>query len=103
MDTNNTPPVACTLTTKEAASQVHEWADLQGQAQTIEAIPGGVRMTMPAALEDDIKDLAAREGACCAFLEISLSTIGDAVQLEVTSQNPQALPVISLLSGVELA
>lgn len=98
-----TPPneqVACTLTTEEAADQLLEWSDLRHHATRIEALTAGAMMRFPAALEPLIDDLVRREAACCAFLDIVTSRSGDELVVEVTSLNADALPVISLLTGV---
>jgi hypothetical protein len=93
-------PIACTLTTKEAAHQVLEWSNLRDSATSVDVLETGARMRFPAALESRIFDLVRREATCCAFLTINtVRTDGDLV-VEVTSANPEALPVISLLAGL---
>ena len=52
-------PIACTLTTKEAASQLDEWAVLRSAATTVAAVAGGARLTFPATSEATVRDLAA--------------------------------------------
>ncbi len=94
------PPIACTLTNKEASKQVLEWIDLQHRATAVDPIDGGVRMTLPASLIDDVEDLARREAGCCAFLTIDTSVVGDVLTLDISSANPDALPVISALAGI---
>lgn len=95
-------PVACTLTSKQAARQLLEWADVRRHAEHVTPIDGGVRMTLPATMSADVADLARREGACCAFLTIT-TVVGDgALTLDVTSENPDGLPVISMLAGIAL-
>lgn len=96
------PPVVCTLTTKEASNQVLEWTELRRHVAQAMPIDGGARMTFPAAMEAGIRDLAEREQRCCAFLSIVTSVEGDHLTLDVTSQNPDALPVISQLAGIPL-
>ena len=94
------PPIACTLTTDEASSQALEWVDLQHRAAAIAPIEGGVRMTLPASLANDVEDLARREAGCCAFLTIDASVAGDVLTLDILSANPDALPVIYALAGI---
>lgn len=96
-------PVACTLSETAATDQVLEWTDLRGQATDIGTMPSGARMRFPAELEPAVADLAGREAACCAFLDISTRRSGGDLVVEVTSQNPDALPVISLLVGLQLS
>ncbi len=95
-------PIVCTLTNSDAAAQALEWVDLQHRATAVAAIDGGVRMTLPASLADDVKDLAGREAGCCAFLTIDTSVVGDVLTLSISSANPDALPVIFALAGVPL-
>lgn len=96
-------PVACTLTTKQAAERTLEWTDLQDRCAGVEIIAGGVRMSMPASMATDVRDLARREVDCCAFLRIETTVEADVLALEITSPNPDALPIISLVSGIELS
>ena len=91
-------PIACTLTTKQAASQLDEWAQLRASATEVEPIDGGVRLTLPSALEAATRDLASREAQCCAFLTLGVDRIGDAVVLTITGAE-DAQPVIGLIVG----
>ena len=59
-------------------------------------------MRFAAVLAPLIADLATREAACCAFLDISTDVTDDEAVVEVTSQDPDARPVISLLAGIPL-
>ena len=93
-------PIACTLTTRDAAAQALEWTDLHGRADSVEVLPTGARMRVPAELAPRVADLVRRETACCAFLDISTVMSDDALVIEVTSADPDAWPVISLLLGV---
>ena len=54
-------PIACWLTTKDAARQGLEWTDLQRHALTARRIDGGIAMTFDAELADRVEDLAALE------------------------------------------
>lgn len=95
-------PIACTLTDTEAATQVMEWSDLRGQVLRRRSVPGGMVVNFPAGLEDTVRDLAAREGQCCAFLTLTVSSRhADEIELSVTSANPEAQPIIDLLVGAE--
>lgn len=95
-------PISCDLTVAAAAGQVLEWKDLQGYATHVETLPTGARMRFPAELEPRVADLASRESACCSFLDITVSVDDDTLVLEVTSENPLALPVISAVTGAGL-
>lgn len=95
-------PVACTLTTADAAKQALEWIDLQTHAISASALSNGARMRFSDALEDHIVDLAAREATCCAFLTITTVATDGELVLEVTSDNPDAKPVIEMLAGISI-
>ena len=60
-------------------------------------------MVFPAGLASMIADLAEREVACCAFLDIVTTLDGEEVVVSITSDNPDAHAVIAALSGVNLA
>ena len=96
-------PIACSLTPALAEDQLLEWSELQGHATRVHAVANGARMWLPASLAPAIADLVRREAACCAFLEIVSETIGESVVMDVTSTRPDAIPVIALLAGVEIA
>ena len=99
--TNELTPVACSLSAQEAAGQMLEWADLTGHATSITTLPDGARLSFPSDLAASIADLAEREAKCCAFLTIGLRTTDHEVVLEMTSANPDALPVIAALTGAK--
>lgn len=93
-------PVVCTLTDAAAAGQLLEWADLQAHASDVTVIDGGVRITLPASLAEQVTDLAQREAGCCAFLTINLAVADEHLTLDISSTNPEAFPVIAALAGV---
>lgn len=95
-----TMPIACTLTAGAAQVQVLEWAGLQARATDVSSIEGGVRMTFPASMAESVEDLARRERACCAFLNIATSTVDDKLLLEISTDDPEALPVIHAVAGI---
>lgn len=95
-------PIACNLTNEEGTKQALEWVELQHRSSEVAAIEGGVRMTLPASLADQVADLGRREAGCCAFLTIETSVIGDALTLDISSPNPDAIAVISALAGIPL-
>lgn len=94
------PAVMCTLTTKEARAQGLEWVDLQGIALRSEALPTGARMAFRSEDAARVADLADREATCCSFLNMTTAHVGDEFVLEVTTENPDGLGVIAMLSGL---
>ncbi len=95
-------PIACTLGPAKASEQIRGWLDLQLFATEVTALYEGVRMRFPAALFDEVEDLVRRERACCAFLAILTTLIGEELTLDISSPNPDALPVIAALAGIPL-
>jgi hypothetical protein len=93
-------PVTCSLSAKGSVDQALEWVDIQHRATRVAVLPSGARMVFPLELATSIDELVSREAACCGFLDF-VTTVGDGEYvLDVTSSNPEALPLIRLLSGV---
>ena len=63
-------PIACTLTTKDAAGQALEWSDLGRHNTSFDRVEGGASLTFPSQHRTALEDLAAREAQCC---DISLA------------------------------
>lgn len=93
-------PVACSLGPNEAVDQLGEWEALQRRLLAVERIDGGIRMRLPGELRSTIEDLARREQNCCRFLAIAVHLDGDDTMVEITSDQPEAAPVIDLLAGL---
>ncbi|GMQ94176.1 MAG: hypothetical protein BMS9Abin12_1660 [Acidimicrobiia bacterium] len=99
--TNIHDPIACSLTTKDAAEQRLAWLDLQRHARAAKRIEGGVALTFDPELARGIEDLAARERSCCGFLSIATVRSHDELRLEITSDNPAARPMIEAMAGLD--
>lgn len=71
-------------------------------ATSIDVLPDGVRLRIPAEYADQARDLADRESRCCAFLVIAISTVGrsESIEMTIASPNPDGVPVVHLLAGV---
>lgn len=93
-------PIACNLTTKDAAAQAVEWVDLSRLADSIEPVPNGVRMAFPVEHSAGVQALARREAECCGFMSLLTTRTPTSILLEITSEHPDAAPVIALLSGL---
>ncbi len=75
-------PVACSLEPGDVAGRLAEWrAVLDGALRA--DLPGGVRVTVPAARAGAIAALAAAEQRCCPFFGFLLQLDGDVVHLNV--------------------
>jgi hypothetical protein len=93
-------PITCSLSAKGSVDQAVEWADIQHRATRVAARPSGARMVFPLELATSIDELVSREATCCGFLDFVTAVAGGEYVLDVTSSNPEALPLIRLLSGV---
>jgi len=92
-------PIACTLSTSDAAAQAAEWVALRADLVDHSEVPRGRRLCFPIAMADRVRDLARREATCCAFLDIVVSEDERHVRVTITSDDPAAAPVIGLLCG----
>lgn len=97
--TDSQIPIACTLPGDQAARQGLGWSDLKQHAMFGEALPAGYLMHLPVDMETTVEDLVATESVCCAFLSFAVETFDGYVRLEVTSENPDAVPFIASLLG----
>lgn len=97
--TENVHPIACSLSARESRDQIGEWRALSAHRLTSERIEGGYAVTFDTETAPVVEDLARREAACCAFLTIDAAHTEHGLRLTMTSENPDALPVIELLVG----
>jgi hypothetical protein len=65
-----------------------------------EPMAGGGRLFLHHGAGAEVARLIAAEGACCSFLDFALSRDSQRLVLEVTSQAPDAGPVIAALVGL---
>ena len=87
---NDTPLIACDMTSASdtASQRVDEYARLF-EAAFIgrERTPSGIRWRLSAepGIEAWARDLAARERACCTFMQITVSVVGNEVHWDASS------------------
>lgn len=93
-------PITCSLTTIEAAHQAVGWRRLGQAARAVVVQEGRLTATFPIEAAADIESLVAREAACCSFLSIAASDLGDMVRLDISSSRPEAGPLIEALGAV---
>jgi hypothetical protein len=91
-------PITCSLSAKGSVDQALEWVDIQHRASHVAALPSGARMVFPLELATSIDELVAREATCCGFLDFATVVVAGEFVLDVTSSNPEALPLIRLLT-----
>ncbi|MFJ8753122.1 MerR family transcriptional regulator [Streptomyces sp. NPDC102441] len=77
-----TAPVACSLTGDGIGERTAQWHQLLDGAVG-QDIPGGLRLTLPAARAGDVAALAAAEQQCCPFFDLRLHLDGQDLHLEV--------------------
>jgi hypothetical protein len=90
------PPIVCTLNPAEMRGRGARIDALAADALlSREPIEGGLRHRFRAddAVEREVRELAALESRCCAFLTFAVSREPHAVVLDVTGA-PDAQPVI---------
>jgi hypothetical protein len=92
-------PLHCALPAGDAANQALEWSELRGRALSRETLDGGIAMTFELDLAAAVEDLAARESQCCSFLDITTACTDQHIRVEITSEHPDAPPVVELLAG----
>jgi len=93
-------PIACNLTTADAARQALRWSDLRKYAVSTEHLEHGVALTLKLEVADAVEDLAAGEALCCSFLSITTTRTAQHVRVAIESENPDALPAIQALVGL---
>lgn len=94
-------PIACSLPARESRDQIGEWRALIDHRKSTEPVKGGYAVTYDPGVTTVVQDLARRESACCGFLDIVTTPTENGVRMVMTSDNPDALPVIELLIGNE--
>jgi len=98
---NQDQPIACSLPARESRDQIGEWRALVDHRVELRRVDGGYVVTFDPAVSTVVEDLALRESACCGFLAIVSTSTPAGIRLSLTSPNPDALPVIELLVGLE--
>ncbi|WP_019818748.1 MerR family transcriptional regulator [Saccharomonospora saliphila] len=90
-------PVACSLTGTEQGEREAQWHALLEDARR-EAIPGGLRLSVPGDRVVEVARLAAAEQRCCPFFDFDLSLRRDRLLLEVRAPS-EAGGLVSAMFG----
>ena len=91
---------ACKLNSDEMRERLAEWRGLRDRATSIEALPGGARLTFdPADPVGPIADLVSRESECCAFYTFTVRIDGPTRQLDI-SAGVGGEPAVRALIGI---
>ncbi len=96
------PEIGCSLSSEEARDQLGEWEALVADAHHVERSPSTLRVTLAKADAARVRDLAEREAACCAFLDITVEETADTVVVTVASPHPEADVVVELIGHPEV-
>ena len=96
-------PINCSLSTPEQTDRLGWWNQVNGRAIERKTVNGGVQVTFPLEDEEEIRRIAEAESTCCGFLNLEVERTDKWVVLVMTSDNPEAMPVIVGLTGVEVA
>lgn len=91
--------IVCTLPEDQIAGQTLEWTEMHKHVLRTEKLATGLALTFDVGLADSIEDLAVRESQCCAFLSITTTRDDTELRLEITSDDPAAMPVIEMIAG----
>ena len=95
------PVIACSLSADELPDRRRRWLALSDRALAGRApIEGGLRLTFRAApgVEEELRDLAELERACCAFAAFEVDVGGEQVTLDVTSSGEGVAAVRQLFA-----
>ncbi len=92
-------PVACALSTPDAARQIDSWAALRPLCVRAERALGHAVLWFDQSAERQLRAVARQEAACCQFLELSVRRHGDLIRLVISARSAGAGPVIELLTA----
>lgn len=89
IESQQVPPVACTLALTELGTQVERWAKLYADAGTerVETDDGlRVSFRRSSAVEHELRDLVTVEVECCAWADWKIEDAAQNLTLSITSE-----------------
>jgi hypothetical protein len=91
-------PDACTLPTAEQPLRLVEFDALfRASLRAVERVgPTHLRLRFDGGAEPAVRDLAARESACCSFFEFGIRSQADEVVVDVRVPASRALTLVAL-------
>jgi hypothetical protein len=97
---SNDAPLACSLTSADLANRRRWLGELAERAVSVRRTGTGMRATFPAepGLETELREVAAAESECCAFLRITVTPRDAIVELDVAGPS-DARPIIDEMFG----
>jgi hypothetical protein len=87
----------CTLTSGERATRGERWRGL-GAADLADT-GNGLRLSFPAAVENELRELAELEHECCTFASWEVTTHGDRAVLEISAEGESVAAVQSMFAS----
>jgi hypothetical protein len=95
-------PIACTLHPNEMGARLEEWHRLFAAHLGGIQRPGRTRLRLVLAADagaDRVRDLATREGSCCAFMTFAVTPGGGRLLVDVEVP-AEAAPTLDGLAGI---
>jgi|SRR5688500_5232309 len=89
--------ITCNLIGADLDAQLGAWGTLSPALRRAASTEQGLTLWFDAAVEADLRDVAAKEADCCSFLVLDVVPEGDEVRLDITTELPDARPVIDAL------
>ncbi|WP_411084417.1 hypothetical protein [Streptomyces sp. cmx-18-6] len=87
-------PQSCALPTEEQPLRVAEWDALFAERLTARSRPAALRLRLELAggpgAEEQVRELAARESACCSFFTFAITPGEDLVRLDISVDRAHA-------------
>jgi hypothetical protein len=88
----------CTLTSDELVTRGERWRALG--AANVADMKDGLRLTFPARVEAELRELARLERDCCAFARWDVTRQGDRAVLEITAEGEAVAAVQALFASL---
>ncbi|MFJ6437249.1 hypothetical protein [Streptomyces sp. NPDC091416] len=93
-------PQSCTLPTEERPLRVAEWDELFTEHLTSMSRPGPLRLHLDLAggpgIEEQVRDLAEREGGCCSFFAFTVTPGENLIGLDIAVDQQHAVVLEAL-------
>jgi hypothetical protein len=94
-------PIACSLDASQLAERTERWRALREQSLISSERTGALarqRYRGGAAIERELRELAALEAECCPFLKLRVHRLDTEIRLEISGP-PDAAEIVAELVG----
>jgi hypothetical protein len=88
--------IACNLVGADRDAQLGAWQTLGPALRRSARTGDGLSLWFDPGVEEQLRDVAAKEKDCCSFLDLDVVPDGDAVRLDITTE-AAGQPVIDAL------